>query len=227
MRGFGGVRLIGLAACLLGCATVPPDPGREPPPAQMEPMPPPEPAGAHPPAAAAGEAETVELQPVLEWDAGTRTIHCGETVALPIPAGLTVYERQDEGDELIVTPPGSPPGGALIVIDIGVKKRSFDMGDPKFEAKLKVLSERMDRIGKRMRAAAERLLAMVSGPWSRQAIGDLQADLRTDDGVVDAALTLDDPPGAIWRFVGTNAGSCVFMALELVRPDAGSGSRRC
>jgi hypothetical protein len=71
-----------------------------------------------------------------------------------------------------------------------------------------------------MREAAERLLAMVSGPWSHQAIGDLQADLRTDDGVFDAALTLDDPPGAIWRFVGTNAGPCMFMALELVRPDA-------
>lgn len=185
----------------------------------MEPMPPPGPLAAPPAAAAAKEAETVALEPVLEWDPGARAIHCGENVALPIPVGLTVYEG--EGDEIIVAPPGSPPGAALIVIDIGATRQSIDIGDPSFDVKLQAFSERMDQIGRRMREALERLLAMVSGPRRHQAIGDLQADLRTDDGVVDAALTLDDPPGAIWRFVGTNAGPCLFMALELVRPDAG------
>jgi hypothetical protein len=212
----GSARLIGLVVCCLGCAKFQPI-RREPPPPKMEPMPPPDPAAARP-APAAEAAAAAQPEHVLEWDAGARTIRCGEDVALPIPAGLTIYERADEGGELTVTPPGSPPGAALIVIDIGSTGISID-GDQNYASVFKAFVERMDRAGKRLDAALERLAAIVSGPW-RPVLGD-HADLRTgDDGVFDAVFTPDGLPGPVWRFVFTQAGACVFVAVEMVLPDA-------
>jgi len=206
----------------------PPDPGRPPPPPQILPAPPPDPVRAQPAAPAVatdgitvkkhGRIVTIPLdiesseapsesEPAfaVEWDPRARTVRCGDA-ALTIPADLAVYVRQN-GDEVAVVPPGSPPGAALLVIPIG------DLDLPITAARYGAYEKGLMRIPDAM----ARLHTMVSG----KELGEGHPDIRTSaDGLADIAYTDSRTPDMVWRLGMAYAGGCVFLSLELVRPDA-------
>lgn len=156
------------------------------------------------PSEGASEAEPAFA---VEWDPRARTVRCDDA-ALTIPAALAVYVRQN-GDEVAVVPPGSPPGGALLVIPIG------DLDEPiKKAAQFAAYERRLLQIPDAM----ARLHAMVSG---KELGEDHGADIRTGaDGLIDIAYADARTPDMVWRLGAAYAGGCVFLSLELVRPDA-------
>jgi len=207
MRSVGGAGIGVLAWLLLpACFPMPPpDPGRPPPPPEMLPAPPPDPVHARPAAPAAEAAAEPGPALDLDWDSRSRTVRCGDA-ALSIPADLAVYVRQN-GDEITIVPPGSPPGAALLVMPIG------DLDEPIEAAQFVAYEKRVLRIPDAM----ARLHAMASG----KELGEGHKDVRTNsDGLVDIAYTDSRTPDMIWRLGVAYAGGCVFLSLDLVRPDA-------
>jgi hypothetical protein len=158
----------------------------------------------------AAEAPATEL--ALEWDAGTRTLRCGDRVALAVPADLTVYVRKDGGDDVTIVPPGSPPDAALVVTDLGTMSISGD-DDPTLQMATAAFGERLDRIAN--------ALMTVRGIANGKEPGEPHVYVHNSaNGIADATYVLDEAPDILWRLLLFQAGPCLFASVEQVHLDA-------
>jgi len=206
---------VGLAVCVLGCASA-----WKPPP---EPPPPP---------------PFVEAPPKpdrLEWDATARRIsRCGP-VAFTVPADLTAHVRMNGPKELTIVPPGllpgSPPGGALMarIHDPPASNSSDDddegaREDGLVRALVFIFEKVADRVtlGHEFLAIA-RLHEMASGlkleEIASQYDGGTQdtVEIRIKDDLVEATYVIGDET---WRLYGVSDDHCAIMAIERVAPNA-------
>jgi hypothetical protein len=80
------------------------------------------------------------------------------------------------------------------------------------------MMERTARTSADLLEAFPRLTAIEAG--KRFEVGDYGGDQRIDDsGILDVVFT-DKQADTIWRLAGAHAATCMFIAIEQVRPDA-------
>jgi hypothetical protein len=148
------------------------------------------------PATPTGRAEPPPRPRRVEWDADGAKIRCPNGAAVTVPRVLARDLRPEGADGLAIVPPGSPPGGALLVTN---------------EAQPFVATPAR---GNQLPPTWARLHKLASGRDPAR----VHADLRLDATSVRADYTEEDAPDQTWRFVYVQSGQCRIAALDLLRP---------